>query len=485
MAPRDGTIAGIESTGRESMKALFAAAASILCVTMACAAEPGSFYPVSSLQLADGKTLVAGGVRTERGYTFAVKRVLGNGLPDTTFGADGSGIAQIPFWRYYEFAGVLALQPDGRILVGGNAADSLYRLQGSCYPAFCGYYPVVARLEPDGSLDASFNGSGSIALAIGSASDGPWDVPENGTLTGVSLNPDRTINVLADDSRVVVARLLADGTLDRSFRRDNTLIPREVVFERLQGLWYTPGVDGWRLALSQQGRTLFGIWFLTQETGSPSWGSWLAWVASQVGPNSYSGHLYETRGPDFRATPFDPGRVAIREVGSATLAVDAAGNGNFSYTVGSAGGTKFVRMAGVRPTCTWGAQPDLSLAQNFDGHWWAAPPGSEGGWGLHLTHQGDTIQLAWMTYDETGAPVWFAASTSRRADGSFGGELLHQLRDGGPYGAVPGDFEGVGTVVLSFTDGNAGTFRYTVNGVSQAKDITRFVFEGPGTICSP
>jgi hypothetical protein len=41
----------------------------------------------------------------------------------------------------------------------------------------------------------------------------------------------------------------------------------------------------------------------------------------------------------------------------------------------------------------------------------------------------------------------------------------------------------VGTATLSFTDGNSGTFAYTVNGVSQIKAVTREVFTNPGTIC--
>ena len=41
----------------------------------------------------------------------------------------------------------------------------------------------------------------------------------------------------------------------------------------------------------------------------------------------------------------------------------------------------------------------------------------------------------------------------------------------------------VGTATLSFSDANNGTFAYTVNGVSQAKAITRQVFTNPGTAC--
>ena len=41
----------------------------------------------------------------------------------------------------------------------------------------------------------------------------------------------------------------------------------------------------------------------------------------------------------------------------------------------------------------------------------------------------------------------------------------------------------VGTPTLSFASGDAGSFAYIVNGVSQTKPVTRQVFRAPGTIC--
>jgi hypothetical protein len=41
----------------------------------------------------------------------------------------------------------------------------------------------------------------------------------------------------------------------------------------------------------------------------------------------------------------------------------------------------------------------------------------------------------------------------------------------------------VGTVTLTFSDTNNGTFAYTVDGVSQAKPITRQVYSTPTTVC--
>ena len=40
-----------------------------------------------------------------------------------------------------------------------------------------------------------------------------------------------------------------------------------------------------------------------------------------------------------------------------------------------------------------------SSAPNYQGLWWNAPPNSESGWGINLTHQGDVIFATWFTYD--------------------------------------------------------------------------------------
>jgi hypothetical protein len=41
----------------------------------------------------------------------------------------------------------------------------------------------------------------------------------------------------------------------------------------------------------------------------------------------------------------------------------------------------------------------------------------------------------------------------------------------------------VGTASFTFLHGNSATFAYTVNGISQTKQITREVFASPGTLC--
>ncbi|MHB8494372.1 MAG: hypothetical protein ACYDDG_07340, partial [Casimicrobiaceae bacterium] len=47
-------------------------------------------------------------------------------------------------------------------------------------------------------------------------------------------------------------------------------------------------------------------------------------------------------------------------------------------------------------------------APNYQGLWWAAPAGSESGWGINFAHQGNIIFATWFTYDTTGKAWWLA-----------------------------------------------------------------------------
>ena len=82
--------------------------------------------------------------------------------------------------------------------------------------------------------------------------------------------------------------------------------------------------------------------------------------------------------------------------------------------------------------------------------------------------------------------MWLVVTAPKTAPGTYAGTLY---RTTGPaFNSVPFNptsvmLTAVGTATLSFSGGNAGTFAYTVNGVTQAKAITREVFSVSGTIC--
>ena len=74
----------------------------------------------------------------------------------------------------------------------------------------------------------------------------------------------------------------------------------------------------------------------------------------------------------------------------------------------------------------------------------------------------------------------------KQTDGSYAGTLY---RTTGPvFSANPFDPErvvatDVGTASLVFTNGNAGTFTWSFEGVTRSTPITRQIFVSPGTVC--
>jgi uncharacterized delta-60 repeat protein/uncharacterized repeat protein (TIGR01451 family) len=100
----------------------------------------------------------------------------------------------------------LALQPDGRIVVGGYAVDLA---NGDKEFA-------LVRYNYNGTLDTSFGGAGKVVTDFNGTSDRIW---------GIALQPDgkivavgETVSlVIPGTNDIAVARYNADGTLDTSF----------------------------------------------------------------------------------------------------------------------------------------------------------------------------------------------------------------------------------------------------------------------------
>src|SRR5690606_37236302 len=76
-------------------------------------------------------------------------------------------------------------------------------------------------------------------------------------------------------------------------------------------------------------------------------------------------------------------------------------------------------------------------ANNYVGLWWAAPAGSESGWGINFAHQGDIIFATWFTYDATGKPWWLIADLHRAATNTYTGSV--STVRGVPFDATPWD----------------------------------------------
>jgi hypothetical protein len=255
------------------------------------------------------------------------------------------------------------------------------------------------------------------------------------------------------------------------------------------GMWWNAPAgseSGWGINLAHQGDTIFATWFTFGLDGGPLW---LAVAATKTGTNVYSGTLYTGTGPPLGSVPFDPAQVVKTPAGSATFTFIDAGHATFAYTVGGVSGSKaIVRevFASPVPTCTWASSASAAAATNFQDLWWASPGGSESGWGINLTHQGDTIFATWFTYGADGKPLWLVFAAPRSGASTYSGTVY--AGSGPPFNAVPFDpaqvtKSAVGSATLTFSDGNNATFAYTIGGISGARPITRQVFVPPGTLC--
>jgi hypothetical protein len=259
-------------------------------------------------------------------------------------------------------------------------------------------------------------------------------------------------------------------------------------YANYEGLWWNAPAaseSGWGINIAHQDDLIFATWF-TYDASGRAW--WLSMTAFRNAPNVFAGTLYETRGPAFSAAPFDPAGVTRTAVGSGTLSFTDTSNGTFAYTVNGIWQAKSItrEVFGALPTCAFAAVAEASRSTNYQDLWWAAPAASESGWGVNLTQQGDAIFATWFTYDTDGSPLWLSATASRSAPGVYTGTLIRTT--GPPFNALPFDpirvqRTPVGTATFSFANAAAGTFAYTVNGVSQSKAIVREVLRAPGTVC--
>jgi hypothetical protein len=95
--------------------------------------------------------------------------------------------------------------------------------------------------------------------------------------------------------------------------------------------WGGTAQNGWGLAVSQQYRTLFAVWYTYDQSGRTVWyvipsGNWTA-------ANVYSGTAYRTTGSPWIGTPYNPAALVPQPVGTVTLTFHDANNATMSYSV--------------------------------------------------------------------------------------------------------------------------------------------------------
>ena len=156
----------------------------------------------------DGKIIAVGYTHSSSGSVphIALARYKTDGSIDTTFGNGGRVITQI---TSNDVGDTVAVQPDGKILVGGRANT----------PSTVDSSFALLRYNPNGTLDPTFGSGGIVFTNIGESLDG---------ITAIALQTDGKIVVSGfrafvrppgeqRNGDIVVARYNSNGSLDTTF----------------------------------------------------------------------------------------------------------------------------------------------------------------------------------------------------------------------------------------------------------------------------
>ncbi len=117
------------------------------------------------------------------------------------------------------------------------------------------------------------------------------------------------------------------------------------------------------------------------------------------------------------------------------------------------------------------------LANKYQDWWWNP---NQSGQGINIGQQGNTLFVAWFTYDNAGESLWVTLSGDLAATSdSITGDLL--LFKGPPLGTAfnPAQVTNtkVGTATLRFTDLFTARLEWTLSGFNGSMDLQRFTFK--------
>lgn len=147
----------------------------------------------------DGKILV-GGTSGSTAQYFTVARLNTNGSSDSSFGINGA--VQTPFSGAESFVQHIAVQPDGKIILGGYTVNLPHAKDFA-----------LIRYNTDGSIDTGFGINGKVITTISDNSDLVTDliVQSDGKILAGGYTSSE------NNPWMCMVRYLADGSIDTSF----------------------------------------------------------------------------------------------------------------------------------------------------------------------------------------------------------------------------------------------------------------------------
>ena len=165
--------------------------------------DNASSYATAMAIQNDGKIVISGfGLTGENRFQIAAARLNVDGSADNSFGTEGKVAFNVGDWN--DFGEGIALQDDGKILIGGHKWIANAQQRHDLF---------VARLNTDGSIDTSYgnNGVGTARLVDGAnyASDMVLQADGKTVLAGSTA--------LNGEYKMALVRFTTDGNLDSTF----------------------------------------------------------------------------------------------------------------------------------------------------------------------------------------------------------------------------------------------------------------------------
>lgn len=234
----------------------------------------------------------------------------------------------------------------------------------------------------------------------------------------------------------------------------------------MTGLWWNQNESGWGTAITHQ----YGMFFVTIYTyDSSKKPVWYFASSCPVSANGCSGTLYSAKGGAPLSSAWSGAGLSVTPAGTVNLAFTDTNTGTMTFTINGVNGAKAI----TRQIFASGTTPATA---DYSGIWWNP---NESGWGMALQRQKDMNFATIYTYDASGNPTWYVASScpvvATGCTGSLysitGGSPLTSAWSGSSLNVAP-----VGSLTLAFTDANTGAMSYTLNGVNGSRNIARQVF---------
>jgi CubicO group peptidase (beta-lactamase class C family) len=106
-------------------------------------------------------------------------------------------------------------------------------------------------------------------------------------------------------------------------------------------LWWGGGSqNGWGLSITQQGSTMFGVWYTYDAEGKVQW--LFMPGGSFTSANIFSGALYRTTSSPWLGVPYNAALLNVSPVGDLTLTFSDANTANMRYSVDGVSGTNAI-----------------------------------------------------------------------------------------------------------------------------------------------